>query len=210
MNFHDLAEDVKILAKMANPVLITPAIRTKLQAFIEWTKQCLRCLQHPEFYVFPAQYHQQILADYGDHVAFLERSKSLAAMAKPQPFKGTVAWQDFAAQLNSFLRQLPGRYGHPLVYVIQENDDSEFDADKNTVMQNRYIAAAALSGPAFDSDALEVHTYIVSLIAGNAKAEAAIQTCRAAQCGRTDYKALKAVYEGLAHSKLKCLMRSIR
>ncbi|MGL4351675.1 MAG: hypothetical protein ACRCT2_14145, partial [Plesiomonas shigelloides] len=60
----------------------------------------------------------------------------------------------------------------------------------------KYIKAVRLEGTRFEDDSRQVHTYIASFVAGNAKAEAAISKPREKNCGRADWEALKGVYQG--------------
>ena len=204
MSAEDLKDDLKTLSQLTNPIIVSPSTRTKILGFIEWTKQCLRCLQQPEDYVYPATFAMTLVSESKDQAAFLSRSKLIATIAKPQPFKSTSSWQDFSAQMQSFLSQMPGRFGHPLAYVIRDNEQSVFDhEDWDINIHNRYIAAAATNGSTFELDSLEVHSYIVSFVAGNTKAETAIHNQRARQCGREDWKALKQVYEGNGAFKIE-------
>jgi uncharacterized membrane protein YgcG len=203
MTTQDLDQDIKTISKMVPPIVVAPAVRTKLQAFIEWVKQCFRCLQTPETYVFPTNQALFLTYEQADHEAFVTRSKTLATIAKPDKFRNNQSWPDFAAQFTNYLRQLPGRLGHPLVYVIRDEEDPEFDPDERITAQNRYIAAAALAGPAFESDSMEVHTYLLALIAGNTRAEGATQQFKSKLCGRTDWFALKALFEGVGAFKIE-------
>ena len=197
MTAEELKDDLKTLSQVANPIIVTPNTRMKILGFIEWTKQCLRCLQQPEDNIFPADYAMTLVSESKDQAAYLSRIKMITTIAKPQPFKPTGSWQDFSAQFKSFLRQLPGRFGHPLAYVIRDDENIIFDhEDWDVTLHDHYIAAAALNGDTFKLDTLEVHSFVVAFVAGNTKAEAAIYNQRENQCGREDWKALKKVYEG--------------
>ncbi len=89
-------------------------------------------------------------------------------------------------------------------YVIRAADEREYDGTIATYdVEVKYIKAALVSGPAFEADSMQVHTYVASLIAGNTKAEAAIQKYHAKQCGRADWKALDAVYQGVGAYKIE-------
>ena len=56
---------------------------------------------------------------------------------------------------------------------------------------------APLNGDAYNIDKKEVHTYIIKFIAGNATAEAKVQTYLQALDGRQDFQALVEHYEGV-------------
>lgn len=195
--FEELASDVKTLsANQANPLYITAGIRTKIQAFVEWTKQCFRCGFDPKETVFPVQNSVELIRQANIHTEFISKAKAMATIAKPPQFKTSDDWHSWFPLLINYLRQLPGRDGVPLSYVLRDNPLTVFNAQEQDV-QEKYIQAVPLTGTTFASDTLQVHTYIANLISGNVKAEAAIQRYHHQHCGRTDWMALKAVYEGV-------------
>ena len=75
MSAEDLKDDLKTLSQLTNPIIVSPSTRTKILGFIEWTKQCLRCLQQPEDYVYPATFAMTLVSESKDQAAFLSRSK---------------------------------------------------------------------------------------------------------------------------------------
>jgi hypothetical protein len=60
-----------------------------------------------------------------------------------------------------------------------------------------YVSMAALDGKAFSIDSADVHTFIVSFIAGNDTAETKIQAYEGQNNGRLDFIALREHYEGV-------------
>lgn len=88
--------------------------------------------------------------------------------------------------------------------MIRDSDNPFYDDDLGLYnVQERYVKAAYLEGTIFQNDSLQVHTYITSLIAGNTKAEAAIQKYRQKMCGRANWKELIAVYQGVGAYKIE-------
>lgn len=196
MSSEDLKRDLKTLGEnpMA-PIFITASIRTKIQAFVEWAKQCIRCGFDPATTVFPVDSSVDLIRQGSVHADFINKAKLMAATAKPPQFKPSDDWANWSPLVVNYFRQLPGRDGVPLSYVIRDNEQAFYDPNENDIQQ-KYIQAVPLDGPTFQADSLQVHTYIANLIAGNVKAEAAIQRYRRQECGRADWQALKAVFEG--------------
>ena len=85
-----------------------------------------------------------------------------------------MKWIDWKDSFANFLRTQPGRNGVPLSYVIRDNDEPV--EKRNAEFLDDYIDQAPLTGPAFASDASEVHTFIVSFITENETAK--IKSCR--------------------------------
>ena len=95
----------------------------------------------------------------------------------------------------NFLRSVSGRDGIPLAYICRENDAPVINPGADLL--DMYVDAAPLPGEAFNVDANEVHTYIVSFIAGNETAEAKILPHQSENNGCLDFIALQEHYGGV-------------
>lgn len=190
---NDVLRDLSKLPE--NPIFLTHAQRTKLEAFIEWTKQCFRFGFPPETTIFPVEASVELVHQANVHATFIERGPSMVTSARPPSFKTNDVWANWKPLMENYLRQIPGVDGFPLSYVIRATENPIYDPTV-TDLQQRYILGVSLMGPTFETDTLQVHTYIANLITGNTRAEAAIQKYRTTQCGRADWLALKLTYEG--------------
>ena len=80
-----------------------------------------------------------------------------------------MKWTDWCPVFINFLKTIPGRHGHPLRYVVRDDDNAIIDPSASILED--YVNRAPLVGDAFDADSSEVHTYIVNFTAGNEMAE---------------------------------------
>lgn len=206
MSFTDLETDLTLLSKLpVNPIFITSGARTKLKAFVEWTKYCFHFGFHPEETLFPVHESLEIVRQAGRLADFVKRSKFMATTATPGPFKANMDWSSWSQLLVNFLRQIPSAEGYPLSYILRDEDEPFYDPNAGFDAMQISIRALPLNGKSFEADTLQVHTYIQTFIAGNVKAESAITTHRAQPCGRTDWKSLRAVYEGVGAFKIELM-----
>lgn len=110
---------------------------------------------------------------YKTHEKFLLDSKTLAEAAKSEKFKETVKWDDWKPTFLNYIRTIPGRDGVPLKYVCRDKDEPDFM--HNDDFLDDYVAMAPLEGDSFAIDTVQVHTFLVNVVAGNNTAEAKIQ-----------------------------------
>ena len=79
---------------------------------------------------------------------------------------------DWKGSFVNVLRTQPGRDGVPLSYVVRDNINPPLPGvAMNTEFLEDYLDNAPLMGETFESDAGEVHTYLVNFISENAVAE---------------------------------------
>ncbi len=97
MTFSDLEKEPQLISRQPDVGIFTSAgTRTKLKAFIEWTKQCFHYGLHPEETVFNPDTCVELIRMANLHQDFITRSKLMAATAKPPQFKPT---DDFASSV---------------------------------------------------------------------------------------------------------------
>lgn len=105
MTFEDLEKDLQILSRDPDrPIFMASGLRTKLKAFIEWTKQCFRCGFLPERTIFNPNNSIFYIRQANIHNDFINRAKLMAGTAKPPQFKPTDNWANWSPLLVNFLR----------------------------------------------------------------------------------------------------------
>ena len=194
----EMEEDFKTYSGLTvaqGQIRLQPGTKRQIRAFVQWTKDQLRTGQDPSLTAFPVHNTANLIRRHKSHLAFCEKAKRVSESAKPSQFTDTTKWLDWFPTLVNFLKNLPGRNGVPLVYVIRDNDDANIVP--GVEMLDDYINRAPLEGEAFTIDASEVHTYIVNLTAGNETAESKLLSITDQSNGRLDIKALRDHYEGV-------------
>ena len=194
----DLEEDLKTYSGVTvaqGQIRLLPGTKRHIKAFIQWAKDLIRTGQDPSQLVFPVAETPNLMRRQKSHSAFCDKSKRVSEAAKPSQFDENTKWTDWCPVSINFLKSIPGRHGHPLSYVVRDSDDATMVADASIL--DDYINRAPLVGDAFDADISEVHTYIVTLTAGNATAESKLLAIADQSNGRLDFKALQDHYEGV-------------
>lgn len=204
MSPEELESDLTFLSKLpVNAIYCTSSVRTKLKAFVAWTKCCFHFGVHPEETTFPVGESLEIVTQAARLVNFSKASKLMAQTASPGPFKTSMDWASWSNIFTNFLHQIPSTHGYPLSYVLCNDEDRFIDPQAGFDLLEISKNALPLDGCSFAIDSLQVHTYIQTFIAGNAKAESAVGRHHQNPCGRADWIALRAVYEGTGAFKLE-------
>jgi len=196
--FEELDEDLKVYSSLTvnqGQIRLTPGVKKNIKAFIQWCRDMIRTNRDPSSEAFPNHDTTALIRRYKSHEAYISKSKTITENAKPVRLKTTIKWEDWKPVFVNFLRSIPGRDGVPLSYVIRDNENSTLV--NNGDLLDMYVAGAPLNGEAYRVDANEVHTYIVSFIAGNETAEAKILPHQIECDGRKDFLALCEHYEGV-------------
>jgi hypothetical protein len=105
-----------------------------------------------------------LLRRYKTHNQFVKKSLTLSDAAKPENFKTTTKWADWAPTFLNYLRTMPEKDGVPLKCICRLNEAP--DPTPNEDFLDNYVSMAALNGEAFTIDAANVHTFIVNFISG--------------------------------------------
>ena len=132
---------------------------------MHWTSDKIRLGEDPSLIPYPVANVALHLADYKALKNYKSQEKSIAETAKPGQFTDKTKWEDWNPVFINFLRSIPGRHHVPLKYIICNNDAPIVVPGASLI--DDYINRAPLNGDAFDTNANEVHTYIVSFITGN-------------------------------------------
>ena len=122
--------------------------------------------------------------------------RDIVKVAKPDKLTEDTKWIDWFPTFVNYLCVIPGVNWVPLSYVIR-NITAAAAADDPTVdFLENYINRCELDGQYFDTDNIEVHTYIVHFISGSSVAEAKITAHDQVNNGRADFIALRNHFEG--------------
>ena len=194
----DLKEDFESYSSLTvaqGQFQLTPTVKNKIKAFIQWTRNQIRMGIDPGAYEFPVDLTPHLERQLATHELYVKQAKDAPETLKPKAFKGEVKWVDWKPTLVNFLNQLPGRDGVPLSYVIRDNDLADPTPRPNFL--DMYVYNAPLMGEAYGLDSVRVANVIQSLIVGNTQAEAKIQTLAANADGRAMFKALDEHYLGV-------------
>ena len=82
------------------------------------------------------------------HQVFVERAKTLSDTAKPDNFSEKTKWLDWKPTFTNYLKQIPGRSGVPLNYVIRPVGYAATPGD----FLDKYIENSPQTGEAFKTD----------------------------------------------------------
>ena len=184
------------LTQAQGQIRVTPGVIQKIQAFIQWTRDMICIGLDPSLTEFPVHNIALQINCYNTHKAFVDKTKTISEAARPIKFKENMKWEDWHPTFLNFLCSIPGRNGVPLSYICREYDRPE-PSNSNINFIENYIMQAPLHGPAFEVDALEVHTYLTNFMAGNDVAEVKMLPYAQYNNGRLDFKALQDHYESV-------------
>ena len=128
------------------------------------------------------------------HDRFIKDSTTISDQAKPKDFTEDVKWDDWDPTFRAFLRLIPGVNDVPIIYVIRINEEP--DPTPQDDYLEEYIRMAPLAGPAYVQDSQRVLTLLKKFVAGNERAESALQSLNSTSDGRGGYFAVKTSHEG--------------
>lgn len=191
----DSLKDYSALTVANGQIRLTPGIKTNVKAFIQWTRDLIRVGEDPSVLAFPVADAATLIRRYKTHVQFINKSSSLSDIAKPVRFTEKVHWDDRKPVFLNSLGLIRGRNENPLSCVCRPDAAPALVAVANTLED--YVARAPMVGDVFDTDNVEVHTYLVNFVAGNSSAEAKIIQFADTCDGRRAYIALRDHYEGV-------------
>ena len=194
----EIDADLKIYSALTTAqgrIIIGPGIKRRIKAFVQWTKDMIRTDRDPSTELVTTFDVAGLMRRYKTHLSFTKKSATLTTTANPTQFSKETKWEDWEPTFRNFLRTIPGRDGVPLDYIIRANVAPI--RGPNADMLTEYVNQAPLNGPAFQTDAAEVHTYLAKFIAGNSVAEAKVQANIDQKNGRIDFISLRDHYEGV-------------
>ena len=178
-------------------IVLNPLTKKRLHAMIEWAISLYRVGQDPYAQPFPVAQSNTIIEKAKELKRYKNRAKTITEAAKPTTFTDKSDWLDWSETFRNFLKHIPGRNDIPLVYILRENIDHALAIDPAKDVIDNLIEMAPLEGEVYETNAAEVHTYLVKFIEGNVTAEAKIRSHQYQGNGRFDFNALKDHYEGV-------------
>ena len=168
-NIDDALKTLSILTVVQGQIHLMPASKEKIKAFIQWVKDQFRLGVGPTVLALPVNSAAELLRRVKTHNMLIACSDAITSAAKPDKLTKDTKWEDWTPSFLKYLRAIPGRYGVPFKYIVRDNELP--DATLNVDFLDNYITNAPLTGQEFTIDAAEVHSYIVSFITKNNKAE---------------------------------------
>ena len=196
--FEEVDSNLKnyLVLTLANgQIRLTPGQKNNLKAFIQWSRDQIRCGLNPEFTPFPVGDAAVYIRRFKTHENYINNLSSMTEQSKLTNLNDHMRWQEWEETFLNYLRVIPGRDGVPLKYVCQTNPMPY--PTPNVDFLDDYVAMTPLNGPAFQIDMRTVHTFITSLIAGCDTAKSKIQHLNKVANGRLDFMALREHYSGV-------------
>lgn len=194
-DWSEVTDDLKsysTLTQTQGQIRLLPGVKKNLKAFIQWARDEIRMSRDPSTAAFPVGRVNELIRRAKTHEKFVKASDEAI---KPKDFKVETKWPEWLPTLVGYLRQLPGRDGVPLSYVVRENDDPDPTPKPNFL--DEYVACAPLHGDAYDMDNPRVANIILGLIVGNDQAETKIQAMSDRTDGREMMRTLNEHYAGV-------------
>ena len=191
----DLAECFKTFLGLTvgqGQIRLKPQQKKNIKAFTQWVKDQYRLGINITRMPFPDTHTAELLRQAKTHKLFISKSDTISKAAKPVRLTNQVKWENWAPTFINYVREIPGRDGVPMEYVIRANDLSDFTPNKDFL--GDLVNNVTLMGEAFTIDAAEVHTFIVNLISQNEEVESVIKLHEDGRDRRKDWKALKSHY----------------
>ena len=139
---------------------------------MQWSKDQLRVGEEPSEVTFPVSNSFIILRCWETHQTYIKRAENIKDTVNSKHFMKKLKWEYCSPLLVNFFRVILGRNGIPLIYEVRQSNVAVVVPDADFIKD--YIYRYPLEGDAYNSDNREVHTYIVSFVAGNTTAEAKI------------------------------------
>ncbi len=88
----------------------------------------------------------------------------MSKAAKPEKFKESTKWEDWKPTFLNYLCSIPGRDAVPLRYVCRDKNEAGVTAASEDFLDD-YVVAAPVSGNAYAINAVQVHTFCLTLSA---------------------------------------------
>lgn len=198
ITYKDLVTDLRTYSELTaaeGRIRLTVRQKKNIRALLQWVKDEYRYGRDPSSLQFPVDQVDNLIRRNKTHDAFIEKSRDLVNAAEPEKFKSTMKWSDWKPTFINYLRLIPGRDGIPLSYICRENDDP--DPTPQPDFLDEYVNIAPLTGDAYEIDNLEVMTYLMKYITDNETAESTVQATSNIRDGRSAFKALMKLYEGI-------------
>ena len=172
-------------------IRLDPLIKKRIKAFIQWMRDRIRMTEDPAASVFPVTDTAILIRRHATHKLFVERASKVK---EPETFTSLTKWTDWYPTFRNYLREIPGRNGVPLAYIIRGNIPPDRTPHNDFIEE--YVRTAPLHGEAYTMDNSRVATIIRGLIVGNETAETKVQSNADQQNGRAIVLSLNELYAG--------------
>ena len=209
MTQKEMDEAIQSLVKakqQVNRVTMSAKIRKRLLSLVHWVQDFYRCNQKPTLddVVSPAMLHFQ-LEEASERASIRlyknKNSASLAEQTDPGALKGNTVWIAWLEAQENHLSCTYGVKGTPLSYLIRTKEVGDLDAHYNS-FDEKTIACAPLTGPAFEADAATLHQKMISWTQGQDSFQF-IKKQKRLNNGRIDHQLLASHYNGAGNMEVR-------
>ena len=173
--------------------------RTKaLKSLVHWVKDFCRVDLDPTIEGLALVSFKDVIGESARRAEIrkeeIGKQDAVLKEASPGPLVTESKWHEWEEAMENYLNSTYGVDGVPLSYVIRPNDAAD-RVTTFTDFNDRAIACAPLTGPAFEADKRRVHQLLVAFTKGN-PSEDWIKDSRSKRNGREDMKLLPAHFAG--------------
>jgi len=209
MTQKEMDEAIQSLVKakqQVNRVTMSAKIRKRLLSLVHWVQDFYRCNQKPTLddVVSPAMLHFQ-LEEASERASIRlyknKNSASLAEQTDPGALKGNTVWIAWLEAQENHLSCTYGVKGTPLSYLIRTKEMGDLDAHYKS-FDEKTIACAPLTGPAFEADAATLHQKMISWTQGQDSFQF-IKKQKRLNNGRIDHQLLASHYNGAGNMEVR-------
>lgn len=177
-------------------IRLLPGTKNNLLGFIQWVRGEIRMGRDPASTPFPVHTVPILLRNYHSHRRFEDQAEMRSKAARPKTFTTETKWEDWATTFRGYLRQIPGRNGVPLSYVIRNPYEADATPAPTGDFIEDYVNHCPLTGEAYNQDNSSVAVYLLSYISECVDAEAIVQSVTDQNDGRGMFRALHQHYAG--------------
>ena len=124
-----------------------------------------------------------------------DQVETISKTADPGMLKDERKWADWEPTFSNYLSTIPGVYGIPLLYVINENDNPQHDQKNGEDFTQEMMSCTSLRGANFRAESRKVHLLLKNYIVVES-AEQWIHDTEHLNNGRRDMQALRNYYQG--------------
>ena len=182
------------LTAVHSQIRLTTCHNKNIQVFIQWTRDKIRIGIDPITFRFPVANSLGFIKRYKHHDDYVNKFKTITETAKPENFTDKLKWIKWYPTFVNLLSAIPGRNGIPLSYIYRPVSTIVPTTGYGDCI-DEYVDKSTLTGPAYLTNAAEVHTYIIKFTSGNSVAESKMVHNSQKNDGRLDFIALKNHYE---------------
>ena len=179
------------------PVILTPVQKQRIKSLVLWVKDQDRVNQPFQFpntmtqAEFRAELSEALERDRRRHEQKKEGESYLDSTFNTK-LKSAAQWEKWLEELDSTLCQIIGVRGVPLIYVIRESEEADFNEELS--YEEAVIQGLTLEGVEYQQDARTVHKIILKNINEDSDAYTYVKPLIRRRNGRLDMIALRERY----------------